>query len=325
MVDLWGPGAFGAAGAAAVRPPFSPNNGAGDPDDWFQDCSGPAVGDGTEWRAANVNALLAQMRSVARKSGCPVSNLDDDLLTAAIRGQGANYRSAGGTANALTVSLDPVPVSFGATAGLVLRIVTSATNPGPATLDIGVGGNVAIVNLNTGAALRGGEIPPLAVVISDGTVWRLKNPTAESTIRDALFPYVSILNSANFSSGAGVETGFTNWGAPVGNPDVAAGFNPANSQFTVPPGMGGLWYFRAYANSVTSGNTPAAGHGVRLRQNGTLINAGSSPASSIIQCTAVATVPAAAGDVIQMLNLANNAGMGLSYFFFTAVRFGRIS
>jgi hypothetical protein len=269
--------------------------------------------------------VIDEPANLVELSGMTLDESDPEQTAKAVRSGKLNYRTAGGTANALTVMLDPVPAAFASTAGLVLRIETGATNTGATTLNIGVGGNVAIVDADTGGALKGGELPLIAVLISNGTVWRLLNRTADTTVRDALFPYFSILNSANFSSSVGVETGFTNWALPVGNAAIAAGFNTANSQFTVPAGMGGLWYFQAYANSLTSLSVPASGHGMRLRKNGTLIGAGSSPPSSIIQCVAMAMVPAAAGDVVQMLNLADNSGMALSYFFFTAVRLGRVS
>lgn len=172
MVDLWGPGAFGAAGAAAVRPPYAPTNGGGDPETHYADCTSPSADDGTEWRAAGLNILLAQMRSVARKSGVAISNLDDHLLTAAVRSQGANWRVAGGTANALTVTLDPPLLAY--TAGLPLRILTGAgDNTAAMTVNVDGLGAKAILRRG-GGSISAGDVPAASLLelVYDGTAFR---------------------------------------------------------------------------------------------------------------------------------------------------------
>ena len=127
MPDLWGPGAFGADLPAATRPAYTPTNGAGDPDSWYQDCSSPTAADGTEWRSAALNILLAQLRGVVR-SGSSVSptNLDDLLLAKAMVSGHATYAVATGTANAWTVA--PALAVPAYAAGRVLNIVAPATN-----------------------------------------------------------------------------------------------------------------------------------------------------------------------------------------------------
>lgn len=126
MVDLWGPGAFGAADASPTRPAYGPTNGGGDPDTFYKDCSSPAEDDGTEWKSAALNMLLAQMRQVVRRSSVSATNLDDDLLVKAILSGHGSFAVATGTANAWTVSpAVAVPAYAG---GRVLNIFAPATN-----------------------------------------------------------------------------------------------------------------------------------------------------------------------------------------------------
>lgn len=186
MVNLWGPGAFGAARPAAVRPTLMPANGALDADDWSKDCTSPTARDGTEWRAGLLNALIANMRSVVRKSGVAVTNLDDDLLMRAIRKQGINYfPTVGGTANALTLALNPTITSYSEIVGTPLRILVPAVNTstGP-TLNVDGLGAVTIKRLD-GSGLAPGELLGLNEVIFDGTDFRAicLRSTAENTLK----------------------------------------------------------------------------------------------------------------------------------------------
>lgn len=159
MVDLWGPDAFGAAQAASVRPSYVPTNGAGDPETWAQDCTSPAADDGTEWRSALLNILLAQLRGVPRKSGVAISNLDDLLLARAIRSQGLNFvPTIGGTANALTATLDPAPADWAALTGTPFRFVVGTTNTGAATLNLNGLGAKDIVYPGDNSPLLAGEL-----------------------------------------------------------------------------------------------------------------------------------------------------------------------
>lgn len=135
MVNLFGPGAFGSARPAAVRPSFTPENAPGDQDDWFKDCSSPEARDGTEWRSGWLNGLIANLRGVVRKSGHTASNLDDDLLTRSIR-KGFWYVPAiGGSATGLTATLDPAIADYSQIVGATFVLVpASAAQAGGTTL-----------------------------------------------------------------------------------------------------------------------------------------------------------------------------------------------
>ena len=136
MTDLLGFGAFGASNPVTTRPAITPGNGVGDPDTWARDCSTPAAADGTEVAAAWGNALLAQIRAIIRKSGVTLDNTDDNMLARGVRSHRLNWLTAGGTANAITLTPDP---AFGALADLVgvpLRFLATAATTGAVTLSV---------------------------------------------------------------------------------------------------------------------------------------------------------------------------------------------
>jgi hypothetical protein len=110
MGNLFGLSAFGAARPAATRPALTPENGAATPDDWMRDCTTPLLRDGTEFRAAWVNFIIANLRGLTRGSGVTDNNTDDNLLARAVRSNGLNRMNAGGTANAVTLTpIAPAP------------------------------------------------------------------------------------------------------------------------------------------------------------------------------------------------------------------------
>ncbi len=92
--------------------------------------------------------------------------------------------AAGGTANAITLTLSPAVTAY--TAGMTLRFVAGATNTGATTLNVNGVGAVAVLS-PSGAACTGGEIRNglISVVVHNGTSWVLRDvlsmPTATTT------------------------------------------------------------------------------------------------------------------------------------------------
>lgn len=140
MTNLFGPGAFGCARPAASRPTFTPSNLPGDLPDWAQDCSSPLARDGTEWRAAWLNFLIANLRGVVSGSGLPASNLDDAIIARSIQSGGMNFGAATGSANNWTVALNLALASY--RAGTVLWLKAPATNTSP-TVTVAIDGLAA--------------------------------------------------------------------------------------------------------------------------------------------------------------------------------------
>lgn len=185
MTDLLGPGAFGAARATTVRPTLSPGNAGGDPDTWAQDCTSPTANDGTENRAGLFNMLLAQLRHAIRKSSVTANNTDDDMLTRAVRSQALNYvATVGGTANALTVTLDPAPAAVTELVGVPLRLRMALANTGAVTINPNGVGAVSLLG-------PGGSVIPafawaagdVLEVLYDGTNFRVVSGLAQQRTR----------------------------------------------------------------------------------------------------------------------------------------------
>lgn len=90
--------------------------------------------------------------------------------------QAGNWAVDSGSANAVAVTLSPVPVAL--VAGLTLRVMKGASpNSGATTLNVNASGAVGI--LFQGAALAAGDLPANQVftVTYDGTAWELlSNP-----------------------------------------------------------------------------------------------------------------------------------------------------
>ncbi|MGV2066360.1 gp53-like domain-containing protein [Agrobacterium sp. 22-226-1] len=163
------------------------------------------------------------------------------------------YAVAGGTANALTAVLSPVPAAL--TEGMTIRLKIATTNTGAVTLNVGLGA-VSVVS-TLGAALIAGELQAGTIreFIWTGAAWRLRAlgvtdfPMVKSGIGYQKLPsgfilqwgtYVTTSNPAQtitfpIAFPTGILTcvasqgnaGDANWGAGI--PDVSA---PQNSTWT---------------------------------------------------------------------------------------------
>jgi hypothetical protein len=87
--------------------------------------------------------------------------------------------TAGGTANALTVSLNPPLAAYAA--GQVFRFISSAANTGSVTLNVNSLGAVAVNKGDGTVALVAGDLPASAIVtvVHDGTRFRVLDPTTD--------------------------------------------------------------------------------------------------------------------------------------------------
>ncbi|MFG1414055.1 phage tail protein [Xanthobacter sp. VTT E-85241] len=84
-------------------------------------------------------------------------------LPVAIRAGVWNYVAAGGTASALTIALSPAIAAYSEILGTPLRVMISAENAGPATLNVnGIGAQP--IKTMRGATLNRGDLPAGAIV-----------------------------------------------------------------------------------------------------------------------------------------------------------------
>jgi len=130
-MDLLGPD--GAPRATLTRP-AEPNNPAG-ADSWFVNCIGGAPGTGTPIPAHWLNRITAVLRTLTRKSGLPDA-YSDDIVAQAVRSMAMNYRQAGGTANAMTLTLDPAPTNWTQMINVPLFVRVASLNTDAATLNV---------------------------------------------------------------------------------------------------------------------------------------------------------------------------------------------
>lgn len=91
-------------------------------------------------------------------------------LARAFQAGKVGYALAGGSANALTVTLSPAPASL--TEGMAIRVKISTTNSGAATLDANGLGSVPIKTMR-GNDLKRGDLPAgaIATLLFAGTAW----------------------------------------------------------------------------------------------------------------------------------------------------------
>ena len=90
-------------------------------------------------------------------------------LARAVQSGKVNYAVAGGTANAITASLSPVPASL--TEGMQIRLKVQTANTGAATLNLNGLGAVTITSIGGGALNAGDLQPGYATLIYSGTAW----------------------------------------------------------------------------------------------------------------------------------------------------------
>lgn len=100
-------------------------------------------------------------------------------LTRVLQQRRTNFAVAGGTANALTATLDPPPLSGEVTAGFEVSLAVSTPNTGAATLDIGDGGGAIAIRRPDLSALIPGDTAGLPTLRFNGTYWLLVSRAAD--------------------------------------------------------------------------------------------------------------------------------------------------
>lgn len=129
---------------------------------------------GSRVPAAAIEHHQRELVKLVTAGGLTPSGSDLEQVAKAIRSQKMNYRVAGGTANAITITLDPAPVSYTELEGVPLRLKVTAANTGAATLNVNGLGTKPVVR-SDGSALKASDfvVGHIVPVIYDGTSFRI--------------------------------------------------------------------------------------------------------------------------------------------------------
>lgn len=223
---------------------------------------------GTVVTATHLNATQEEMVSIIEKAGLVPDGADLAQLVKAIRSQATNFRVAGGTANALTITLDPVPANWAALVGTPLRVRVSTTNSGSANLTVaGVAGSKGLRTL-AGAALAAGDLQ--AGAIMSFVYDQVSDTVLVTNLQKGVGPFAigaiySITASQTWNRPAGCRAilieGLAGGGAGGGSGNAAAG------ELSQGAGGGGGGYFRkliigpdpSYAVTIGAGGAGVIG------------------------------------------------------------------
>ena len=305
-IDLLGPGDAGAARTltssnstvtAAIAHP--------DADDtWFADCVANTAGTGTPLVAKFLNRWLQQIRRLVRNSGIPLSNADDDMLGQAIQTESCNWAGTfGGTANALTATLTPVPPTL--TVGMrVVGLVSSPNTSTTPTLNVNSLGAVTIVN-GDGSAVGVGTVSGLATFTYDGTNWR-KNSNSGRLLRTSVYTLISGVQNVSVNGAAFTTTGAGTFSPLTATTSVlakvqaggASGGGVANAALAgAGGGAGGNYGEALFTSGFSGGLTVAVGAGGAAATSGNHSGnaGGTSSFGSLLSCTGGAAGGGSAG------------------------------
>lgn len=256
---------------------------------------------GTVVTATHMNASQEEGMAVIESADLAPDPNDLKQMVKAIRGGRLNWRTAGGTANALTIALAPQLLAY--TAGLPLRILSGGNaNTGAMTLNIDGLGAKAIVK-RSGAAVVAGDVPAdsLLNLIYDGTAFRMLGLVASDIVvalNAAPSPpqlnFFELATLATQNVGSGVTTTVTDH-AIVGSKASDAAFS-AGGTITMGPKTAGIWSFsQAYLPSQTGG-APSITQSYLLKNGAAVQN----QTVTGTFCTNSGVVRVAAGDTLQM-------------------------
>ena len=183
MADILGPGS-NAPNVVTARP--SDARTFGSPDTWIKDCTNSSANDGTALMAGMFNALIGNMRGLARGNGStaaaapvvPEDNSSDTLLLRAVqhliqRGQPL-FGVAAGPVNAYTCTLAPAPPELLPGMEFTVYFGTPNTTTSPILTLNSVGAKAVLKQTGTLPAI--GDLSGFMNLIYDGAALRVNGP-----------------------------------------------------------------------------------------------------------------------------------------------------
>ncbi|GGF56797.1 hypothetical protein GCM10007301_15610 [Azorhizobium oxalatiphilum] len=137
---------------------YNPPYGSTDPNAPYLDRSTPGAISGSRVPAVALEHPQRELVNLLTKAGLTPSAADLLQVVRAVRSGRLNYLTAGGTANAITLALDPAPAVLDELVATPLRIRVSATNTLAVTVNVNGLGALPLLLLG-GAALVAGHLP----------------------------------------------------------------------------------------------------------------------------------------------------------------------
>jgi len=304
--------------------------GTPDPFDENVDYVGRNIAAGIQGSRVPPRAISHTMKEIVgliKAAGLTPSETDLVQLAKAVRSQALNFRTATGTANALTITLDPVPASWAELQNVPLLIKIAANNTGPATIKPNALSAVSIVRPD-GTALKQGDLVSGSYVEGayDGTSFRLTGFTLnqiQSIAADLQRSQVRADRGASSQSIAnGIYTRFVSYGSS--NVALLGGSTFSGGVLTIGASDAGLWFVAGNCRQFVGTNQ---GHAIQLLLNGTtalVSDGGPGNGSSLTHSSVARLVNLVAGDQIE-LQAVQTSGAAVTFndvYSFSAVRLG---
>jgi hypothetical protein len=192
-----------------------------------------------------------QIANVVSKSGLTVDDADLNRAAKAIRSLGLNYRAAGGSANALTVSLDPVPTDWAELINVPLWIkAASANTSGTVTLAPNGLATKPVKRLG-GSALNAGDLQPnfFYQMIYDGTQMQIVSTIAPPAgISTTAAPRLIGFTAGNSGQSVPTSANTQITGLSVSQNNLFGTSTFSSNQLTVGAGEGGVWQLGGFSH-----------------------------------------------------------------------------
>lgn len=274
--------------------------------------------DATKWAVDEPFTISAYEASLAESLAGTLGTkiITPRRLASASQQQTWTYAAAGGSANAWTAALAPVPASL--STGMTIRLLLSQGNTGAVTLNVNGLGALPVTRIDGSSFLSGDLVAGIIALAYTGTSWLMITPPAPATAADLLagsstLKYItpSLLKNgfrffeALISLGATVPNNtrtFPDMDAPLSNSLQDSVLGPG-SQVTCGSNDAGVWAITGFGQYTGTGPNKS----VRLYKNGAAL--GFSRVSQISASqngdgqandtfTVSATTRVAAGDII---------------------------
>ncbi|HEV7258920.1 MAG TPA: hypothetical protein VGN82_14160 [Bosea sp. (in: a-proteobacteria)] len=214
-----------------------------------------------------------QIDRAIEANGLTTDDSDLDRLAKAIRSQGANYRAASGTANALTITLDPAVTDWAELINVPLLIKAASANTSATVTFSPNGLATKPIKRLGGAALNAGDLQPsfFYEMVYDGTQMQIIStiapPAGLSTTLVPRVPLIEATQTSNLSVALSTQTTMTY--QTTNTNQLGSSTWTSNQRLTIGAGEAGFWDVQASWTFFTSMADAFAA--VRIVKNGTTV------------------------------------------------------